>query len=160
MSLVWPRQTRRSRSYITLPSCSVPPRPALPRGLVSRERCEYNIYMDLTRTSYEGALQLYCLNSCWIHLWTMLLKFAFLRRSDVLESSVIFHVDSLDIQSSMNSNYHSSYPISNFVLNKSEPPSDATSNTTRAYLRATLLTQNLHNSSTPPWRCSFKFLVV
>ena len=119
-----------------------------------RERCEDNIYMDLTRTSYEVAVQLYCLNSCWIHLWKLLMKFAFHKRSDVLEASVIFRVDSLDIHSSLNSKYNSWYPkkVSNFVLNKSALPSDATSNTTRAYLHATLLTPNLHNSSTPPWR--------
>jgi hypothetical protein len=66
MSLVRRPQTRGSRSYITRLSCSGRPAPALPRGLVSRKRCEDNIYKDLTWTGYKGAVWLYWLNSCWI----------------------------------------------------------------------------------------------
>lgn len=154
MSLVWPPQTQGSRSYITRPSCSVPPRPALPRGLVSRERWEDNTYMDLTRTGYEVAVQLYCLSSCWIHLWTLLLEFAFLRRSDVLEGVgyLLCRLARYSVFTELKISFMVPTNVSNFVLNTSAPPSDATSNTTRAYLRATLIAPHLHNSSTPPWR--------
>lgn len=64
-------------------------------------QCLYGPYTN--RLWRCGLNYAYCLNSRWIHLWTWLMKFAFLTRSDVLEASVVFSTHSLDIQSSVNS---------------------------------------------------------